>query len=256
MGHMEHATYVPLLAFLVSCMGCGLGLVCTRQARVGPRGSRNRWLILSALSIGGTGIWAMHFVAMLGVTVHGSKVRWDIGLTVLSLAIAIAVVGVGMFMVSYGAPKMRTLLLAGGLTGCGVAAMHYTGMMAMRVQGSIQYDIRLVAASVAIAIAAATAALWITKNVRRAFAMVAAIPVMALAVCGMHYTGMAATTVVLNADAPIPAGAEVSVFTWPLIIWIMACPVVTLATVALAPSGEEILEEEYLREIAARMRRD
>ncbi|MGH3391929.1 MAG: MHYT domain-containing protein, partial [Actinomadura sp.] len=198
--------YVPLLAYLVSCLGCGLGLVCTNRARTGTRTSRGLWLAWSAVSIGGTGIWGMHFIGMLGVAVHGSEVRWNGLLTVLSLATAILVVGAGMFLVSYGPSRLRTLLFAGLITGIGVAAMHYTGMAAMRVQGSIGYDLPLVAASVAIAVAAATAALWITRDVRRRLAMAAAVPIMGLAVSGMHYTGMAAANIVVDTGAPVPVG--------------------------------------------------
>jgi len=252
---MEHETYVPLIAYLVSCVGCGLGLVCTMRARVGGRAARNRWLALSAVSIGGTGIWAMHFIGMLGVTVPGSQVKWDIALTVLSLAIAIVVVGAGMLLVANGEPRIARMLPAGVITGCGVAIMHYTGMAAMRVQGSIHYDLPLVGLSIVIAIVAATAALWITRHVRRALAVIAAIPVMGLAVTGMHYTGMAATSVVLDADAPIPAGQDASLFIAPLMIWIIATMLATVFVVALAPSEEEILEDEHYQRLSAELLR-
>src|SRR6266536_2245901 len=120
-GHMDHGAYVPVIAYLVSCMGCALGLVCTIRARIGTRAWRNFWLVMSAVSIGGTGIWGMHFVGMLGVTVHGSVVRWDVSLTILSLVVAIGVVGGGMFLVGYGPRRSLTLLTAGLITGSGVA---------------------------------------------------------------------------------------------------------------------------------------
>lgn len=251
---METGTYIPLIAYLVSCLGCGLGLVCTNQARVGTRASRSRWLVLSAVSIGGTGVWGMHFTGMLGVTVHGSPVRWDVVLTAVSLLIAVAMVGFGVFLVSYGVSGVRTLLLAGLITGCGIAAMHYTGMAAMQIQGSIGYNIPLVALSVVIAVGAATAALWITKYVRRRLAMAAAIPIMALAVCGMHYTGMAATSMTMSTTAPMPIGAQTSFLVWPFIIWIITCPVIVLSLAMLAPSEEEALQEEHNQEVIARLR--
>lgn len=256
MKNMEYGTYVPLMAYLVSCLGCGLGLVCTSQARVGPRASRNRWLVLAAISIGGTGIWGMHFTGMLGVTVLGSPVRWNVTLTLASLLLAVVIVGVGVFLVGYGPSNIPTLLVAGVITGCGVAAMHYAGMAAMHVQGSIHYRAPLVALSVAIGIAAATAALWITKNVRRVLGMVVATPIMGVAVCGMHYTGMAATTLALNARAPIPTGVQNSFFFWPLVIWILACPIMVLSTLALVPSGQELLEDRHYQEIAARLQKN
>jgi NO-binding membrane sensor protein with MHYT domain len=252
---MSEGMYIPLLAYLASCLGCGLGLVCANRARAGTRASRNLWLALSAVSIGGTGIWGMHFIGMLGVTVHGSAVRWDVALTIVSLVMAIMVVGAGMFLVGYGPSGLRTLLPAGLITGIGVATMHYTGMAAMRVQGSIHYDVPLVALSVVIAVAAATAALWITRNVRRGLAMTAAIPIMGLAVCGMHYTGMAAMHVMLDANAAVPEGVEKTSFIWPLMIWIIACPTIIVPLVMLAPSEEEVLENQYYQEVADRLPR-
>src|SRR5690242_18839858 len=109
---MEYGTYVAFIAYLVSCLGCGLALICTNQARGGTRTARNRWLLLAAISIGGTGIWGMHFTGMFGVTVHGSAVRWDVLLTVASLLVAVAVVGIGVFVVGCGPSGLPMLLAA------------------------------------------------------------------------------------------------------------------------------------------------
>jgi NO-binding membrane sensor protein with MHYT domain len=76
--------------------------------------------------------------------------------------------------------------------------MHYTGMAAMRVAGTISYDPGLVAASVIIAVVAATAALLFTIAARRPGHIVGAALIMAGAVSGMHYTAMAAMRVTLS----------------------------------------------------------
>lgn len=243
-----------MIAYVVSCVGCALGLVCTIRARVESRASRNLWLVMSALSIGGTGIWGMHFVAMLGVTVHGSVVRWDVLLTILSLVLAIGVTGGGMFLVGYGPRRPLTLLAAGLITGSGVAIMHYMGMAAMRLQGTIHYDLSIVALSVVIAVVAATAALWITQHVRRPLAATAAVPIMGLAVSGMHYTGMAASTVVLN-GSPVPLGADAADFIIPLMIGIIGSAMLILFIVALSPSEEEVLEDAQCRDLQLRLGR-
>jgi NO-binding membrane sensor protein with MHYT domain len=251
---MEYGAYVPMIAYVVSCVGCALGLVCTIRARVGTRASRNFWLVMSAVSIGGTGIWGMHFIGMLGVTVHGSVVRWDVPLTILSLVVVVGVVGFGMFQVGYGTPRPPTLITAGLITGSGVAIMHYTGMAAMRVQGTIDYDLGIVALSVVIAVVAATAALWITQHVRRPLAAATAVPIMGLAVSGMHYTGMAATTVVLNGN-PVATGAPAADFIIPLMIGIIGSAILTLFIIALSPSEEEVLEDAQCRDLILRLGR-
>ena len=61
----------PALSYVVSCVGCFLGLRCTTRARAYHGAARALWLTLAALSIGTTGIWVMHFIAMLGFAIPG-----------------------------------------------------------------------------------------------------------------------------------------------------------------------------------------
>jgi NO-binding membrane sensor protein with MHYT domain len=110
------------------------------------------------------------------------------------------------------------LLLGGVLTGFAVALMHYSGMWAVNIKGSISYDTGMVALSVAIAVVAATAALWFTVATDRLWLRVLAGLVMGVAVTGMHYTGMAAMRVHLDQTAPAPAGVEVFTFLLPVFI--------------------------------------
>ncbi|MFC7478730.1 MHYT domain-containing protein, partial [Dankookia sp. GCM10030260] len=93
----------------------------------------------------------------------------------------------------YGAGPARTGL-AGLLMGLGIAAMHYTGMAAMRMPASVEYNPLLVAASVLIAIGASVAALWIAARGTSAQFRVLAAGAMGLAIAGMHYTAMWAAT--------------------------------------------------------------
>src|SRR5580693_3741026 len=92
----------PVLAYLVSCLGCFLGLQCTARARAMQGGARARWLLLAAVSIGTTGIWVMHFIAMLGYTISGQVITYNVPVTILSMLIAVGVVAVGLFIVGYG----------------------------------------------------------------------------------------------------------------------------------------------------------
>ena len=197
--HFAHGAFNPVAAYLLAFVGSLLGLVCTARARATPeRGRRSRWLVLAAVAIGGAGIWLMHFMAMLGFDVPASPLRYDPYLTMASLVIAVVTVGCGLFVVGFGERLPLRVLGGGVITGLGVVAMHYTGMLAMRVYGRISYEPGLVGASVLVAIIAATAALWFTVRVRNLRHTLAAALVMAVAVCGMHYTGMAATRVRLH----------------------------------------------------------
>ncbi|MGY5049697.1 MHYT domain-containing protein [Streptomyces sp. 900105755] len=191
----HYGALTPVAAYLAACLGGALGLRCIVRSLYHHGASwRPGWLALGAVSIG-CGIWTMHFVAMIGFHVRETMIRYDVGLTLLSLVVAILVVGIGVFAVGYRGATAGTLWTAGVITGLGVAAMHYLGMAALRLDGTIHYDPVTVGLSVLIAIAAATAALWAAVSVRGFVASLGASLVMGLAVSGMHYTAMAAVSV-------------------------------------------------------------
>jgi diguanylate cyclase (GGDEF)-like protein/PAS domain S-box-containing protein len=136
----------------------------------------------------------MHFVGMLAF-IMPMPVAYDVQLTLVSLALPIIVVGTGLFALSHYGNGLRPMLAAGLLAGLGVVVMHYTGMAAMRMPGiRISYDPWLVAASVAIAIVAATAAFWLAFRTTKTWERLVSAVVMGMAIAGMHYTGMAAAT--------------------------------------------------------------
>jgi len=160
---------------------------------VADRSARLWWLLAAAVALGG-GIWSMHFVGMLAFVMPMS-VTYDVQLTLVSLALPIIVVGGGLLALSRYGKGLGPLLAAGLLAGAGVVVMHYTGMAAMRMPGvGISYDPWLVAASVAIAVVAATAALWLAFRTTKTWERLIAAVVMGMAIAGMHYTAMAAAT--------------------------------------------------------------
>lgn len=190
----------------MACTGSALGLRCTVRGLDATGRSRRNWLIAAASAIG-TGIWTMHFVAMLGFGVTGTQIRYNVPLTILSLLVAMAVVGAGLFAVGYGRDRHRALVFGGLTTGVGVASMHYLGMAALQLHGQVRYDLALVALSVVIAVVAATAALWAALSIRSPVAVAAASLVMGGAVSSMHYTGMMAVSVRVAPPAyrcPVP----------------------------------------------------
>ncbi|MFD5233742.1 MHYT domain-containing protein [Streptomyces qaidamensis] len=190
----RYGAVTPVAAYLMACLGGALGLRCIVRSLLDARSSRVGWLALGAASIG-CGIWTMHFIAMIGFHVEETRVRYDAATTVLSLVVAVAVVGVGVFIVGLRGTSAGTLAVAGAVTGLGVAGMHYLGMAAMRLNGEVGYDPVGVALSVLIAIGAATAALWSAVTIRGFLMSLGASLVMGVAVSGMHYTGMAAVSV-------------------------------------------------------------
>ncbi|MFJ2867141.1 MHYT domain-containing protein [Kitasatospora sp. NPDC087314] len=213
--HADHGWVTPAVSYFVACLGAFVALRSARWALVSQGRTRVVWLLFASTSLG-AGIWSMHFIAMLGFSVSGVEISYQPWLTVLSLLVAVAVVGIGLFTVGYSRRPVLSLLVGGLTTGLGVAAMHYLGMAAMVLPGHLRYDHVTVGLSVAIAVFAATAALWATLNIRGTLAVLAAAPVMGVAVCAMHYTGMAALSVQLDFSHSTQGGVMALQFIFPL----------------------------------------
>ncbi|MFE8008419.1 MHYT domain-containing protein [Streptomyces sp. NPDC057418] len=193
----SYGVVTPVVAYVMACLGGALGLRCTIRSLRETSAWKPGWLALGAASIG-SGIWTMHFVSMMGFDVAEAPVTYDVQQMVLSLVVAVVVVGVGVFIVGYRGATRPALVSAGLITGLGVAAMHYIGMAGMRLNGRIEYDTVAVTLSVVIAVGAATAALWAAVSVHGFLASLGASLVMGVAVTGMHYTGMSGIVVHLH----------------------------------------------------------
>ena len=238
----------PALSYVVSCVGCFLGLRCTTRARAYQGAARARWLTLAALSIGTTGIWVMHFIAMLGFAIPGESIRYNVPVTILSMVIAVVVVGIGTFIVGFSRAGTWPLLLGGTIIGLGVASMHYLGMAAVRVQATLTYNPALVAASVVIAVIAGTAALWMALRLDSVWSTFIASLIAGVAVNGMHYTGMAAVGAQAAPGLVVSTAATASAtaFLLPLILGLSTVGFIFSAVIALSPTAAEIVEEDAL----------
>src|SRR5215472_1600699 len=120
----------------MSFLGSFLALRCTSRARASTGSARRGWLLVAAISLGITGIWVMHFIAMLGFSVPDDTIRYNVLVTLASMLLAVAFVSFGLMIVGFGPGTNWALVLAGVVTGCGVAGMHYTGMAAMHVRAA------------------------------------------------------------------------------------------------------------------------
>ncbi|MFC7382951.1 MHYT domain-containing protein [Sphaerisporangium rhizosphaerae] len=251
MSHIDHfaqGIFTPLAAYVMSVIGSFLSLLLASRARGTHGGARLRWLAGAALALGGTGIWVMHFVAMMGFRVPGTAITYDVPLTIVSALVAVVIVGVGLAVVSWSGERLPALLGAGLLTGLGVAAMHYLGMAAMNMAAVKHYAALPVVASVLIAVVASTVALWFSLRVEGLLATTGAALIMGVAVTGMHYTGMFSLSVTVDRSntGQMLAGATAMSFLLPLLIGISLVTLVLLLVVTLAPSREELESETRL----------
>jgi NO-binding membrane sensor protein with MHYT domain/two-component sensor histidine kinase len=196
--------WLVLLSAVVSITASFVALdLASHVAASNPRkAEKSGWRAAGALSMG-TGIWSMHFIGMLAWQLP-IPMSFDILTTLLSLAIAVAAAWIALNTVGRDVLGTPRLLVGGLLMGAGIAAMHYTGMSAMKMQPPIRYDPWLFTLSIAIAIVASMLALRIAYELRMetlftAFRKKAGSAIlMGGAICGMHYTGLAAAIVASN----------------------------------------------------------
>ena len=232
----------PVLGYAISCLGSFLGLRCVTRARAHTGYARARWLVIAAIALGAAGVWAMHFIAMLGFTIPGQQILYNVPLTIVSMLLAIVVVGIGLFIVGFGKGGPLPLIAGGIIVGLGVASMHYMGMAAMNMPDSMHYNVPLFILSVVIAIVAGTAALWAGTQVRGVAATTGAALIMGVAVSGMHYTGMAAMRVQADPASAMTAmsGSTASSFLVPLLLGISLLTFVLTLVISLSPTEDEI----------------
>jgi PAS domain S-box-containing protein len=186
-----HDGVLVAMAIAIAVLASYTALDLAARVRASTGWMMRAWLATAALAMGG-GIWAMHFVAMLAFSMPGMDVGYDLGLTLASLVIAVAVTGVGFVAMARPTVTTKRLLAAGLFMGLGVVAMHYLGMAAMRMHAVIRYDPLWVGLSILIAIGAATAALWLAARNSAPGERIAAAFVMGAAIAGMHFAGMKA----------------------------------------------------------------
>jgi PAS domain S-box-containing protein len=193
------------LSILVACFASYTALDLGGRVRVSQGWARRGWLAIAAIAMGG-GIWSMHFIAMLAF-IMPMPASFDLGLTALSLVVAIAVTGIGFYVIGTRRATHLQLALSGLFMGVGIVAMHYTGMAAMRMPAHLHYDQVFVALSVFIAIGASTAALWLAFRTSVIWQKALAAVVMGFAISGMHYTGMAAAMFTAHSKVDEARGA-------------------------------------------------
>lgn len=180
-----------LLSYCLSVIGSFVALTAARRIRYGQQGISKFNLIAASTALGGIGVWSMHFTGMLALHLKMASSYAAVE-TVASLVVAVGATAAALAYVARDPSSTSRILMAGSWLGLGVAVMHYLGMFGMRFPGYIVWSLPLIAVSVLIAIVAASAALWLAFRTRSLSLRFAAAALMGVAVCSMHYTGMAA----------------------------------------------------------------
>lgn len=179
----QHQPALVLLALTISLLTATGGLVLLRHAH---QHDSELWALVAGVSTG-FGVWAMHFVAMLGY-LPGQEMSYRPGPTAASLAMAVAGVSAGLVL----AVRLRSPLgsaVAACLAGGSIAAMHYVGVGALDLPARLTWQPGMVGASLIAGVGLLYPALRLALGRERLWL---ACLLLSLAVDAVHFTGMAA----------------------------------------------------------------
>ena len=186
----SHDYWLVAASLAVALMAGFTGLSLTRGASQLSVERRKFVVALSAISLGG-GIWSMHFVAMLGLQLP-VLFYYDPLVTLLSALVAVLVVGVALLILHFRKRETRTILLAGGIVGAGILAMHYIGMSG--IQGSLTvYTPVGVGLSIVASIGLSAGAFWIAYGKRTHRNIILGTLGFGFSVFAVHFIAMAGT---------------------------------------------------------------
>jgi signal transduction histidine kinase/ActR/RegA family two-component response regulator len=236
--HGSHSTPLVALSILIAICASYTALSLSGRVAVARGRGRVAWLLGGSIAMG-SGIWSMHFVAMLAFSLPGLTISYDVPLVTVSHLAAVGASAFALLVASRPTVSHLRLIVAGQCLGLAIVTMHYTGMASVRVPASLDYDPMLVAASVVIAVGASTVALWLFIWLRNEYSMrgqllrASAAVVMGLAIAGMHYTGMAAARFTPSSD-PALATSNYSLDTKDLEVPVVIGAFVILALTLIA----------------------
>jgi PAS domain S-box-containing protein len=243
-----HDGSLVIVSILVAMLASFAALDLAARIRASSGRLRYAWLGAAAFAMGG-GIWSMHFIAMLAFRLPGVEVSYDLGLTLISLVLPIAVTGFGLLVASTQLLGSSSLTVSGLVMGLGIAGMHYTGMAAMRMSAVLHHEPQWVALSILVAIAASIIALWLAFTHTTLPQRLIAALVMGMAVAGMHYTAMYGA--VFTYPTSVDPNLDIGVGYKPLALWITGTTVLILMLALAAAMFDRQLADLARREAAA-----
>ncbi|WP_417677358.1 putative bifunctional diguanylate cyclase/phosphodiesterase [Roseibium sp.] len=201
---VEHEYRFIGFAAIVCVVGSFLTMSLFSRIRSCAGSRRYLWLLLAGL-VGGSTIWTTHFAAMLGYFVPFGR-TFEPASTLLSLAVAIGSTSFSFFVASRS--DNRLMIGFGGLLfGLGSAAMHYIGMSAYLVPGFIRWDTSFVVASVVVGGLFGAATTLVLAEYGKRTGLWGATAMMVLCIVTLHFTGMAAMTIVPLSGIDVPPQA-------------------------------------------------
>ena len=245
----EYQFSLVFISYVIATLAAFVAIAVLRQINL-QNPSSIRWGRWVGAMVMGVGIWTMHFTGMIAFKMNMEH-TYNVALTIVSLLIAILFSYTVFYNITRDTLTPVRVLLTSPLMGVGVALMHYTGMAAMEMKGTIKYLPDLFILSFIIAVIASAASmcimyLVITINKNKDLCHFIAAMIMGLAVCGMHYTGMEASVFIPRYDCILsPNNTPIGLVT-TIIIFSLFLIGVTFFLLLTARKSKDAIEHERL----------
>lgn len=186
----SHSPFLVAMSFVVALVAAFTGLSLTRDLSRKPVQQKKGAIALASVALGG-GIWAMHFVAMLGLRLPG-LFYYDAAITLVSALTAILIVGAALILLHFFERSRASIAAAGAVMGVGILVMHYIGMAGLELCRAV-YTFSGVATSSIAAIGLCVLAIWVAYGHRTNRNILLGTLCFAVAVCSGHFLSMAGT---------------------------------------------------------------
>ena len=235
-----HDLRLVALSAVICVLGCSTTTTMVARTATSGRG----WLV-GAAGVFGCSVWSLHFVAMLAF-MPAQGMAYDLNLTLLSVGVATSGALVALLAWKSSLPRPASVVVGGLLLGLAVSGMHYLGIAAMSFAGFLMFDRDYVAASIVISIAFSTLALTRASCLQTAARRLEVGGWLALAICGLHFTGMTAITV---APGTVQAGDGTVLGTTALALAVGAVSLALLVIGLAAIMVEHSMTQRSLREL-------
>ena len=238
----QHDWRLVTLGGAVCLLASAAAISLFHRARAAHRSARLVWITLDAV-VAGCGIWATHFIAMLAYG-PGAGGAYNIPVTILSLVFAISVTFVGL---SIAVSSARGLLVAfgGAIVGGGVAAMHYTGMMALEIPARVGWETGTVIASILFGVVFGALALYVAGRRDALPNALGATVLLTIAIVAHHFTALGAVhlvpdpTLVISGLSIAPGSLSILTATAAVAILVIALAAAVLDRKAKSELGRQ-----------------
>ena len=233
---LEYSLNLPLViaSVAVSLMASFTGLALTRGVSLLHEIQRKQRIAMASIALGG-GIWAMHFVAMLGLKLP-ILFYYDALTTMISALVAILMVGVALLVVHFRKRTRSSIAIAGTIAGLGISAMHYIGMSGMQLCKAV-YTPGGVLLSLVASVTLGIVSFGIAYGKRTHRSIILGTLTFGIAVVSVHFLAMYGTNF-LQVEPVRPLTAFIDNSTLALIVTLIAffiCSAFLLAGVTFMP---------------------